>query len=187
MKASWFLAFLGLLAIWRLIELAISRKNAFHHGERFKVRREPLYRWMVTLHAGMFVLLPLELWWRQPQASDELLAIAGTMTLVALGLRAWTLISIGRSWNVRIIGGEGYPICSRGPYRWIRHPNYLVVVLELAWIPLLAGLWVSALVLSAANAAVLFFRIRTEEAALRENPVWLETMAHKPRFLPYLF
>lgn len=187
MKPTWYLAFLAVLAAWRLAELAISKKNASHHGARFKVRPEPLYKWMVGLHASMFVLLPLELWWRQPVPNGLLLRVAGVMTIATLALRAWTLVSIGKSWNVRIIGGKGYPICQRGPYRWIRHPNYLVVVLELVWIPLLAGLWISALVLSVANAVVLFFRIRTEEAALRENPAWVDAMSHKPRFLPYLF
>jgi len=187
MRGSLFLTFLALLVAWRLAELRISKKNAAFHGARFQVRREPLYKWMVLLHTSMFILLPLELWWREPVTPSWLAILAGAMTLLALGLRAWTLLSIGKSWNVRIIGGEGYPICDRGPYRWIRHPNYLVVVLELAWIPLMAGLWVSALVLSLANAVVLYFRIRAEEATLRENPVWVQTMGSKPRFLPYLF
>lgn len=74
-----------------------------------------------------------------------------------------------------------------GPYRWIRHPNYLCVILEIAALPLLHSAWLSALGLSALNACVLAFRIRTEERLLTEVPGWREAFADRARFVPGLF
>ena len=77
-------------------------------------------------------------------------------------------------------------IATTGPYRWIRHPNYLVVVLEIAALPLLHGAWISCLALSALNAAVLAVRIPTEEAVLMRNPTWRSGFADKARLIPGL-
>ena len=147
---------------------------------------ERLFAWMVVLHSSFFVLLPLEIWWRQPILGGPVTLAAMLITFAALCLRLWTLRTLGRSWNVRVVGGEQYPIISGGPYRFIRHPNYLVVILELLFIPLIAKLYLSAAILTLANLAVLSVRIGNEEAMLRQNPEWVRTMAHKPRFLPWL-
>jgi len=77
-------------------------------------------------------------------------------------------------------------VVTTGPYRWIRHPNYLVVVLEIASLPLLHGAWISALGLSLLNAAVLARRIPTEEAALSRLAGWREAMADRARLVPGL-
>lgn len=187
MKAMAYFVFLGILAVWRLMELVLSKRNAAFHQGQFKIQPEPAFKWMVALHTSMYFLLPLEWLWRRPEIGGWLTWFAAGMTLLAIILRIWTLWHIGKSWNVRIIGGKGYPICSAGPYAFLRHPNYLVVILELCFIPLIAHLWISALILSLGNGLVLFFRIREEEALLMENPAWVEAMKHKPRFLPFLF
>ncbi|HET6970220.1 MAG TPA: isoprenylcysteine carboxylmethyltransferase family protein, partial [Phenylobacterium sp.] len=89
--------------------------------------------------------------------------------LVLQGLRAWTLVSIGRRWTTRIIAVPGETLVRRGPYRFIAHPNYLVVVGEIAVLPLVFDLWAYAAVFSLLNAAVLAVRLRAETEALR-NP-----------------
>jgi len=182
-----YLAFLGLLAVLRVWELFRSKRNWRHHRDYAEMSREALFPWMVALHASFFVLLPLELVLRGPQIGGPLTIAALSVTVLALFLRVWTLVTLGRSWNVRIVNAPDYPIVTSGPYRFVRHPNYLVVFLELLAIPLIAHLVFSALVLTVSNLVVLTIRIRNEEAVLARNPVWRETMAGKPRFLPFLF
>src|SRR5262249_24074026 len=82
------------------------------------------------------------------------------------GLRLWVLLSLGRYWTTRIITVPGAPLVRRGPYRFLRHPNYLVVAAEIAMLPLAFGAWVVAVVFSALNAALLAWRIALEDQAL---------------------
>jgi methyltransferase len=82
------------------------------------------------------------------------------------GLRVWTLASLGRYWTTRIIVMPDASLVRSGPYRYLRHPNYTVVVLEIALLPLALGSWQLALGFSIANAIVLAWRIRTEETTL---------------------
>ncbi|CAM2006987.1 isoprenylcysteine carboxylmethyltransferase family protein [Acanthopleuribacter pedis] len=183
-----FLGFAALLVFFgglRLLELVVSQRNWRRHQEERRERlREPLFVWMVLLHGSLFVVLPLEFFLGQPAFGGPLSMAAGVVLVVALVLRLWTLTTMGRSWNVRVVYGEDYPIVSNGPFRFIRHPNYLVVILELLALPLLFHLYLSAVWLTCLNAAVLFFRIRNEEAVLFQNPSWVAEMANKPRFFP---
>ena len=107
--------------------------------------------------------------------------------MLATALRIWTLATIGRSWNVRVVVPEDIRIATTGPYRFIRHPNYLVVILEIAALPLFHGAWMSAIFLTLLNAFVLLHRIRTEEAALAQIPAWVDAMRDRARLLPGLF
>ncbi|MFL6765302.1 MAG: isoprenylcysteine carboxylmethyltransferase family protein [Sphingomicrobium sp.] len=80
--------------------------------------------------------------------------------------RIWMLASLGERWTTRIIVLTDAPLVSRGPYRWVNHPNYLVVVAEILVLPLVFGLWRTALVFSLLNAVLLVVRIRAENRAL---------------------
>jgi methyltransferase len=105
----------------------------------------------------------------------------------ATALRVWCIRSLGSSWNVRAsIPTDLVPVTS-GPYRYVRHPNYVAVVLEFLAIPLVAGAWVSALVLSAWNGLVLYDRIQAEERALDESAAYRRAFAGKARFIPGVF
>ena len=86
--------------------------------------------------------------------------------LLLQAARLWVIASLGRFWTTRVITLPGAPLVRRGPYRWLKHPNYLVVVAEIAVLPLTFGAWALALGFSLANAALLADRIRTEEKAL---------------------
>jgi methyltransferase len=94
------------------------------------------------------------------------LPLLGLFGLVELG-RLWVLTTLGRRWTTRIIIVPGEALVQRGPYRFLAHPNYLVVALEIALLPLVFGLWEVALAFSLLNAAVLTVRIRAENAALK--------------------
>lgn len=152
---------LTIVTIERLAELWLAHSNtrALLAKGAFEVAPEH-YRVIVVLH----VLWLAGLWligWSNP------LNLAWVLVFVALqGLRGWVLLSMGRRWTTRIIILPGAPLVTTGPYRYLSHPNYLIVIGEIAVLPLCFGLTWYALVFSAANAAVLAIRIRSENAAL---------------------
>ena len=84
-------------------------------------------------------------------------------------LRVWVIATLGPRWTTRIIIARGLPLVANGPYRWLSHPNYVVVALEIAVLPLTLGLPWIALLFTALNAAILFIRIRAENRALAEG------------------
>ena len=85
---------------------------------------------------------------------------------VATALRYWTISTLGERWTTRVLVRPGMPLISGGPYRFLRHPNYLAVVIEIVALPLVHGAWLTAVVFSVANAVLLAVRIRAENAAL---------------------
>ncbi len=150
----------------RVAELALSRRNQIRllarGGREFGSGHYPL---LVVLHvawlAAMFFTLPA--------AAPVHWPLIGIF-LSLQGLRLWTIASLGERWTTRIITLPGAPLVRRGPYRWIRHPNYAVVVGEIAVLPLAFGSWGLALFFSVANAALLGWRIRIENRALTGRP-----------------
>ncbi|MEO7131934.1 MAG: isoprenylcysteine carboxylmethyltransferase family protein, partial [Dermatophilaceae bacterium] len=90
------------------------------------------------------------------------------LVLASQGLRWWCIRTLGRQWNTRVIVVPGRTLVSRGPYRVFRHPNYVAVVVEGVALPLVHSAWITAVVFTLANAALLTLRIRVEDAALRE-------------------
>ena len=150
----------------RLVELWVSARHAtvlrargaVEHGhEHF-----PLF---VILHAAFLVALPVEVLWLGAQPPVWWPACA-VVAVFAEGLRWWAIRSLAERWNVRIWVLPGAPLVTRGPYRYLRHPNYVAVVLELLAVPLAFGAWRTALGASLANGALLLVRIRVEERAL---------------------
>ena len=156
--AEWLLA---LVAGERLAELWLAQRNTAALLAAGGYEAAPgHYPVIVLLHAGWLAAL----WWL---ARDHPLQYGWlAMFLLLQGLRVWTLATLGRRWTTRIIILPGAPLVAGGPYRFIRHPNYLVVVGEIACLPLALGAPIVALVFSLANAAVLAVRIRAENAAL---------------------
>jgi methyltransferase len=102
-------------------------------------------------------------------------------------LRAWALATLGRRWNVRGSVAADVAVETGGPYRYVRHPNYAVVVVELAALPLAFGLPRLAILLFAANGALLAVRIRDEERLLAAHAAWRDHFARRKRFVPGLF
>lgn len=169
----------------RLVELAVSVRRMRQRPDA--VVQEPwLFPLMAVLHVGLVALPLTEVWWLHRPFLPWLATLAALGLALATGLRAWTLRTIGRAWNVRVVVPEGSMIVRTGPYAFIRHPNYLTVILEIACLPLLHTAWLSALFLSALNGFVLFHRIRTEEAMLSKIPEWREAMADRWRLIPWV-
>jgi methyltransferase len=179
----WFAALLLATGAMRLVELAVSVRRQRARPDAV-VAEGGLFAAMAALHAALVVLPLAEVWLRAPPFDPRLGAAAGALLVVATALRVWTLRTIGGSWNVRIVRPEATGIATTGPYRWVRHPNYLCVAMELLALPLLHGAWLSAAVLGLWNAAVLAVRIRNEEAVLATIPAWRAAFADRARLLP---
>jgi methyltransferase len=182
----WYFALLAGFALLRLIELWVSARHQTHLlAVGGKQVREPLYPLMVGVHAGLFIACALEVWMRDRPLIPWL---AGCM-LTVLGLcvvgRVWIWRSLGEQWNVHIVT-SALPVVDHGPYRYVRHPNYTIVILEIFALPLVHSAYLTALFFSLFNAGVLWQRIHLEEAALWARPEYVAKMGGKPRFLPAL-
>lgn len=147
----------------RVFELILSRRNtrALLAEGAYEVGRGH-YPLMVGLH----VLWLASLWALLLTGRAEFQALPAILYVLVQALRLWTLKSLGRYWTTRVIVVPDVPLVRVGPYRFLRHPNYFVVILEIALLPLALGSWPLALGFSIANAGALLWRIRVEEASL---------------------
>ena len=145
----------------RLGELLLARRNTRRllEGGGYEVAPGH-YPLIVALHAAWLI----GLWMLAPGRPVNLWFLALFALLQVL--RAWTLLTLRRRWTTRIIVVPGEELVARGPYRFLRHPNYAVVVGEIACLPLAFGMPAYALLFSALNGLVLFIRIRAENRAL---------------------
>lgn len=183
MSSSLYVLALVAIGLERLFELWISNRNA---KEAFAAGGYEIgqshYPAMCVLHTGLLASCALEVL-LVPRAFPGVLGwIAIAVAFMAQSLRYWAITTLGERWNTRIIVWPDKPPVSGGPYRFVRHPNYVAVVLEVAAIPLVHGAFVTAIVFSVLNLALLRIRIRTEEAALGEG--YERVFGDRPRFLP---
>ena len=152
---------LGLVTLQRLGELWLSSRNtqrllargAVEHGRSH-------YPWIIAVHALWLAVL----WAAAPGRPIDGFWL-GMFVLLTVA-RIWVIASLGSRWTTRIIVLPGEPAVQRGPYRWINHPNYLIVAGEIALLPLVFGFWDLAILFSLFNAAILSIRIREENKAL---------------------
>ena len=155
------IALLALVTLQRLVELLVSQSNSRRlldvGGHEVATGHYPA---IVAVHAAWLITL----WWLAP-GRPIILPFLLLFILIEAG-RVWVLSTLGRRWTTRIIVVPGETLVASGPYRFVNHPNYLVVAGEAAVLPLVFGLWQVALIFSALNAAVLAVRIRAENRAL---------------------
>ena len=152
---------LALVTLQRLGELWLSNRNTRRLlSEGAREHAPGHYPLIVAVHAGWLA----SLWWLAPGRAINWPLIA-VFALLQLG-RLWTLRTLGQRWTTRIIVLPGAPLVTGGPFRFVSHPNYLVVIGEIAVLPLAFGLWQVAAIFSLLNAAVLTIRIRAENKAL---------------------
>ena len=154
----------------RLSELVLARRNyrwAMHHGG---TEYGADHYWLfVVLHSLWLVCMALECLIRQPSVPTWW-PIFLALIVVAQILRYWAITTLGHCWNTRIVIFDQMTRVQSGPYRYLRHPNYVAVVLEIAAIPALVGAWYTALLFSIANGILLLlFRIPAEERALKNH------------------
>lgn len=155
-----------LATLQRLVELIIANRNtrALLAQGAYEVGRGH-YPAIVFLHVAWLVTL----WGFFIFGLTRFESGFGIAYLAVQVLRIWVMASLGRYWTARIIVVPDAPLVRTGPYRFMRHPNYLVVILEIALLPLALGSWPLALGFSIVNAILLAWRIRVEETALAQR------------------
>jgi len=158
----------GLVGLQRLLELLYSRRNERRLRARGAIERGSAHypvivavhtMWLAsTLVEGLQRGPEIPVWWPVPLVAF----------LLVQPLRYWAIFSLGVNWNTRVLVVPGGKLIRSGPYRYFPHPNYVVVAVEVLTFPLIFGDWITALVFSLLNAALLYVRIRTEDRALKE-------------------
>lgn len=172
----------------RLVEMIVSRRNQRQMRAKGFVESETArgMNAMVVMHAAWFVSLIMEALFFSTGIPSGTRLLAAGIFIAAQGLRWWTLQTLGHFWNVSVLTNvrDGRAFVSSGPYRFIRHPNYLVVIVELASLPIVAGAPLTAIVFSVLNGLLLRRRIGLEERSLFAIPGYQQLMSHKPRLIP---
>jgi len=188
-RTSIALYFLFLLAIGagRLVEMQISKRNrARLLANGATTGRDPHFGAMVVLHTGILIAAFLEAWLLD-RPFIPALALPMIVLFIACNLlRWWVIRTLAGHWNVRVMDSRALGVVTSGPYRFIRHPNYAAVFLELLAVPLIHTAYLTAIIGLLLHLWVLSGRIRAEEAVLLANPEYVSGMGRKPRFIPGL-
>ena len=166
-----FVVIVALVALERLAELVVSKRNAawsFARGGRETGRGH--YAVMVALHSGFLVAILVEAFLRRPEVSPALAWSMLGLVVASQALRWWCIVTLGPRWTTRVIVVPGLPPVRTGPYRLIAHPNYVAVVVEGIALPLVHGCWVTAVVFTVLDAVLLGVRLRVENRALASLP-----------------
>lgn len=191
MRSAYFLIVLFCI-VQRLSEVSISKSNCMVLESRGFCRFESKtdFLTMIVLHVLWFVGLIVEplLW----PALVPAWLFFGSLTafLAAQLLRVWTILSLKEHWNITVLGplngdsGELSSFITSGPYQYLRHPNYLAIVVEFLALPLMGGAWRTALIFSYLNLPILARRISTEERALRQRKGYEAYRAKRGALLP---
>ena len=180
-----FLGLLVIVALLRLIELVISKGH-----QRLLARRgarkvpDPYFRWMVFLHISVLIGAAAEVILAHRPFIPALGFPALALFLMANVVRWWTIRTLGVHWNVQVMDAQHLGIVSGGPYRFVRHPNYAAVFVEMVALPLIHTAWITALAGSVAHVWVLAKRVALEERVLEASPVYRRAMVDRPRFIP---
>jgi methyltransferase len=156
------LVIVGLVALQRLAELIYAAGNtrALLQQGAVELGRQH-YPLFVLLHGGLLLAIVLLV----PADRPINWPMLGLLVMLQLA-RLWVIATLGRYWTTRLITLPGAPLVARGPYRFVRHPNYLIVAIEVLVLPLVFSAWPIALAFAVPNLALLWWRIRLEDAAL---------------------
>lgn len=160
--------FILIVIFQRFAELIVARRNerwllaqgAYEVGAKH-------YPHMLALHTSFFIVLLLEITWKKPSLSP-LFPIFFLLFVIVQGLRIWCIHSLGRFWNTKIFILPDAPVIRKGPYRFMRHPNYCIVSLEILLLPFMLQAYFTAFIFTVLNAIILSVRIPIEERALRQ-------------------
>jgi methyltransferase len=183
-----FLALLLAVAALRIFELRISKRHQQQMASRGAAKvKDPYFRWMAMFHtvvlsgaAAEVILLHRPL--------IPALALPMFLLFVAANLvRWWVIRTLGEHWNVQVVDSSKLGFVASGPFRYVRHPNYAAVFLEMLALPLIHTAWITALAGALAHMIVLSLRLSVEDPVLLSNPDYDAAMGSKPRFFPGLF
>ncbi|HSY62762.1 MAG TPA: isoprenylcysteine carboxylmethyltransferase family protein [Cytophaga sp.] len=159
-----FILFISFIILLRIAELLLSKRNekwllqnnAVEYGQKH-------YPFIVALHVSFLVSLIVE-YCAQRQVSYSLFFIG--LYFILLAFKAWVIASLGKFWNTKIYHIANVPLIKKGPYKYFRHPNYIIVIAEIVVIPLAFHLYYTVLIFTMLNICMLFVRIKEEEKAM---------------------
>jgi methyltransferase len=190
-------SYLFFFAVWivtiffRLFELRLAKQNLAKRQSQpnLKIAKEPFFFLFVLLHSSFLILVPLEIIGLDRIFDLRIGLICLLVYSICLIMRISVLTTLRENWNVKVVFDpqSKESIAKTGLYKYIRHPNYLIVILEIASISILHGAYISFIFFSLCNFCILYFRIRQEENSLMQNPYYAEHFADKKRFIPFVF
>jgi methyltransferase len=183
-----FLALLLAVGILRIFELGVSRRHQQQMAADGATKvSEPHFRWMVFVHTAGLLGAALEVVLLRRPFIPTLAAVMSVLFLAANAVRLWVVRTMGKHWNVQVMNSMSLGVVTDGPFRFVRHPNYAAVFVEMVSLPLIHTAWITAVLACVGCAATISQRISLEESVLFANPAYRTAMAGKPRFLPGLF
>jgi methyltransferase len=183
-----YIALLVLVGIGRLGEVAVSRRNQRKMQEQGVQKIvEPHFPWLVLFHAVVLVSAGAEVLFLHRPLIPALAISMLALFILSNVLRYWVIFLLGGLWNIQIMDSSRLGIVTSGPYRWVRHPNYTGVVMEVFSLPMIHTAWITAIIGTLGYFEVLRRRLKIEDRVLMANPAYRQAMGGKPRFLPGLF
>jgi methyltransferase len=185
------IAFLSLLlavALLRIFELGVSRRHQRQMVANGATKvSEPRFRWIVLLHTAVLVGAALEVVFLHRPFIPALAVVMLLLVLAGNLVRLWVVRTMGQHWNVQVMNSTSLGVVTSGPFRFVRHPNYAAIFVEIFSLPLIHTAWITALLGCVGFVVTISQRIAVEESVLFANPQYRAAMAGKPRFLPGLF
>jgi len=183
-----FLALLLAVAALRIFELRISKRHQQRMTSRGAAKvKDPYFRWMAMFHTLVLIGAAAEVVFLHRPFIPVLALPMLALFLVANVVRWWVIRTLGEHWNVQVVDSTKLGFVASGPFRYVRHPNYAAVFVEMIALPLVHTAWIIALVGAVAHIIVLSLRLSVEDPVLLSNPDYVAVMGSKPRFLPGLF
>jgi len=172
----------------RIVELRISKRHQQDMTARGATKaKDPIFRWMATFHTAVLIGAAAEVVFLHRPFFSALAIPMLVLFVIANIVRWWVIRTLGQHWNVEVMDSTGLGVITTGPFRYVRHPNYAAVFMEMMALPLIHSAWITALIGAVAHAMVLTARLSAEERVLFANPDYAAAMSSKPRFLPRLF
>jgi methyltransferase len=183
-----YLALLLLVAALRIFELRVSRRHQEHMVSRgAKKIVDPKFRWMVLVHTGVLLGSACEVVFLRRPLIPLLAVVMAALFLAANAMRWWVIRTMGQHWNVQVVDSTQLGVVTAGPFRYVRHPNYAAVFVEMLALPLIHTAWITATLGAFAHVIVLMQRLTAEERVLLANADYRAAMGGKSRFFPGVF
>jgi methyltransferase len=183
-----FLILLVAVAAMRTFELRISKKHQREITARGGTKaKDPVFPCMAMFHTLVLIGAAAEVVFLHrpfiPALGYAMLAVF----IFANTVRWWVIHTLGEHWNVQVMDSTKLGVITSGPFRYVRHPNYAAVFVEMIALPLIHTAWITALAGAVVHIVVLIFRLSAEERVLFADPDYAAAMSSKPRFIPGLF
>ena len=183
-----YLALLVAVGIGRIAELVISRRNHKQlAAQGARAIPEPHFRWIVFLHVAVLIGAGVEVLFLHRPLIPVLAIPMLVLFVLSNVVRWWVIRVLADLWVVQIMDSTNVKVVSNGPFRWVRHPNYVGVILEVFSLPMIHTAWITAIGGLLGYILPLRRRLKLEDAYLMANPAYRQAMGNKPRFLPRLF